>query len=253
MNNSISTLSPAWPTRWPSNSFPLWPTLLVIALVIVAGGVVLLLAGIWFVATYRDQILAHHVPLVPAIVVQLLIEAIVAAIILVALPRLSGFSLKELGFALPSWRVLGWAILGAIAMAIVADGGSSLVQSLTHTKHEQSTIEMFKALSDPATIRFFAFFAIVLAPMAEELIFRVFAFNIGLRFLGFVPGAIVSGSLFALAHWDAFAFLPLMLGGMVLCWVYYHTRNVFASMISHGLFNSLTIVALLYAPKLISP
>ena len=43
-----------------------------------------------------------------------------------------------------------------------------------------------------------------------------------------------------------------MLGGMVLCGVYYRTGNAFAPMISHALFNALSIVALLAWPKLSS-
>jgi membrane protease YdiL (CAAX protease family) len=41
----------------------------------------------------------------------------------------------------------------------------------------------------------------------------------------------------------------LALGGIVLCAVYYRTRNIFASMLSHALFNALSIVALLLMPK----
>ena len=35
----------------------------------------------------------------------------------------------------------------------------------------------------------------------------------------------------------------------MLCAVYYRTRNAFASMISHALFNAFSIVALLVAPQ----
>jgi membrane protease YdiL (CAAX protease family) len=99
----------------------------------------------------------------------------------------------------------------------------------------------------------FAFFAMVLAPIAEETIFRVFAFNFGARYGGFWLGAPVSAILFGLAHGDAFAAIPLALGGVVLCAVYYRSQNAFASMISHGLFNGLSIAGLLFAPHLISP
>ncbi len=48
----------------------------------------------------------------------------------------------------------------------------------------------------------------------------------------------LSGVLFGIAHGDLYAALPLALGGIVLCAVYYRTRNAFASMISHALFNA---------------
>jgi membrane protease YdiL (CAAX protease family) len=53
-----------------------------------------------------------------------------------------------------------------------------------------------------------------------------------------------------MAHGDLFAAVPLALGGMILCYVYYRSRNAFASMISHCLFNLLSIVALLMSPNL---
>jgi membrane protease YdiL (CAAX protease family) len=59
---------------------------------------------------------------------------------------------------------------------------------------------------------------------------------------------VLSGVLFGIAHGDIYAALPLALGGIVLCAVYYRTRNAFAPMISHALFNGLSIVALLVAP-----
>jgi membrane protease YdiL (CAAX protease family) len=63
-------------------------------------------------------------------------------------------------------------------------------------------------------------------------------------------GAVVSGLLFGIAHGDPFEVMPLAFGGMVLCGVYYITRNAYASMISHALFNSISIFALLFAPQL---
>ena len=52
-----------------------------------------------------------------------------------------------------------------------------------------------------------------------------------------------------MAHGDLYAMIPLALGGMVLCAVYYRTRNAWMSMLSHALFNTLSIVALLFGPK----
>jgi CAAX protease family protein len=124
---------------------------------------------------------------------------------------------------------------------------------LTHAAHQQQAVEIFRALHDRTAIVVFAFFAVVLAPVAEETIFRVFVFNFGARYGGFWLGAPISAVLFGLAHGDAFAAIPLALGGIVLCVVYYRTRNAFASMISHGLFNGLSLVGLLFAPHLVSP
>jgi len=150
----------------------------------------------------------------------------------------------------PDGRTIGIALIGAVAMAIVANGGASLIDYFLHSTHEQGVVELFKGLRDPAVFTAFVVFAVVFQPFIEETIFRVFFFNFGLRFGGFWAGAILSGVLFGLAHGDLVAAVPLALGAIVLCWVYYRTRNAYASMISHGLFNTFSILALHYAPSL---
>ena len=243
MNDSTSAISPVWPTRWPKNSFTgFWTWLL-------AAFVTLL-----FVLAFIGGIKTSRAPAVSVrefdalIAVQFVLEGVLLAIVLVALPALSKFSLRELGFRRPNASALGTSLVGAVAMVIVANGGASLIDSLAHSRHQQDIVEIFKGLHDPTTIALFAAFAVVFAPFAEETFFRVFFFNLGLRYGGFWGGAVLSGVLFGIAHGDIYAALPLALGGIVLCAVYYRTRNAFAPMISHALFNGLSIVALLVAP-----
>ena len=246
-NNSTSPTSAAWPTRWPQDSFRALPTIGLIGIVVGVSAIVLVAAALALMPTI---VATHTVPLVPAIAIQLVLEVLVVVAILVALPRVSKFSLRELGFVRITWREIGIALVGAVVMIVVVEGGASLVETLTHTKHEQSVVEMFRAVHDPRVLWFFVIFATVLAPIAEETIFRVFLFNLGMRYGGFWLGAIVSGVLFGLAHGDAFVMVPLALGGMILCGVYYRTGNAYASMITHACFNAVTVIALLYAPQL---
>jgi hypothetical protein len=137
-------------------------------------------------------------------------------------------------------------------MIVVSDGGAYLIGYLARSQHQQDIVQIFKGLHDSTTIAIFTIFAVLFAPFAEETIFRVFYFNLGLRYGGFFSGAILSGVLFGMAHGDLYAALPLALGGVVLCAVYYRTRNAFAPMISHALFNAFSIVMLLVAPNLTS-
>ena len=109
---------------------------------------------------------------------------------------------------------------------------------------------MLRQLHDPRLLIAFTVFACVLAPFMEETIFRVFLFNAVRRYWGFWPGALISGLCFGIAHGDPLAAIPLALGGVVLAFVYYRTNNAFASMVTHGLFNSYTILALIFTPHL---
>ena len=187
-----------------------------------------------------------------ALAAQFVFEGGLIAIVLVAMPALSKFSLRELGFRVPTAATLGVAAAGAVAMVIVSNGSASLIEYLAHSQHQQDVVEIFKSLHDRGAIVAFVLFAVVFAPIAEEILFRVFFFNLGMRFGGFWAGAIVSGALFGMAHGDVFAALPLAMGGAILCYVYYRTRNAWASMISHGIFNGLSIAVLILAPNLAS-
>jgi uncharacterized protein len=244
VNDSTSATSPVWPTRWPKNSFKgAWTWL-------IAGSIALLFIVAFFFEL-RSPAPGAVSPLViyAVLALQAVIDGALVVLVLATLPALSGFTLRQLGFRIPSSGALGTALLGAVAMVIVANGSAMLIDYLSHTQHQQDIVQIFKELHDRTTIAVFAAFAIIFAPFAEETLFRVFFFNLGLRYGGFWAGAILSGLLFGVAHGSLYAALPLALGGIVLCAVYYRTRNAFASMISHALFNALSIAALLYGPK----
>jgi uncharacterized protein len=245
VNDSTSAISPAWPTCWPKDSFKsIWTWLL--------AGFIASLFVFAFVAGLKTGRIPAVSPLEfdALIVLQFVLEGALIVLVLAALPSLSKFSLRELGFRLPSAAAVGTAVLGAIAMVVVANGGAALIDYLAHSQHQQDIVQIFKQIHNPTTTAVFAAFAIVFAPFAEETFFRIFFFNLGLRYGGFWTGAVLSGVLFGIAHGDLYAALPLALGGIVLCAVYYRTRNAIAPMISHALFNAVSIVALLVAPQI---
>lgn len=254
MNNSESQISPAWPTRWPKDSFKLstlWLILASIGAAVVLGGIAMVVFVVWLYSSH-----VHFSPtnlsdiFVPGAIVQLTAELGIIAVIYIMLPRVSKFSLRELGFVALKPRDIWIILAGVVGMVILADGGSALIQSLAHVKHDQDAIKVLKALHGVPKLTFFAVFAIVLQPFIEESVFRVFIFNWAMRYRGFWFGAIVSGVLFGLAHADLYAAAPLALGGIVLATVYYRTRNAYASMVTHALFNSIATLLLIFAPKL---
>ena len=88
----------------------------------------------------------------------------------------------------------------------------------------------------------------VLAPIIEELAFRAFLFNAFSRYASLGVAAVVSGVLFGLVHAASAqqlltVALPLALGGVVLAGVYSISRCYWSNVISHALFNSISLVA----------
>ena len=91
---------------------------------------------------------------------------------------------------------------------------------------------------------YFAVFAVVLAPVTEEFIFRgllyPFIKQFGWPRLAFGGVSV----LFALIHFDVATFLPLLLLALVLVWLYEKTDNLLAPITVHALFNASNLAML---------
>ena len=87
-------------------------------------------------------------------------------------------------------------------------------------------------------------FAVVIAPVAEEFIFRGVLYPY-VKQLGY-PGFAWIGVnfLFALIHVDAAALVPLFVLALVLTWLYERTDNLLVPITAHGLFNAANLIVL---------
>ena len=88
-------------------------------------------------------------------------------------------------------------------------------------------------------------FAIVVAPVAEELFFRGFMLpGIGKRF-GKGWGIVISAIIFALAHLQPGALgalVPIFLLGLLLAWLYIKTKSIWPCIFAHFTYNSIAFV-----------
>jgi len=88
------------------------------------------------------------------------------------------------------------------------------------------------------------FFAMVLAPVAEEFIFRGVLYPF-VRQLGWPRLAWFGVSfLFALIHVNAVTFVPLLVLALVFVWLYEKTDCLLAPIAAHCLFNTANLVIL---------
>lgn len=250
-NSSTSQALQDSPIAFPPDAFSFGGVMLTVL------GVfgVLLISVIASVAAYltlfHGSIAGLQRPSIPFVLAaQALIDAAIALFLLLTLPAIARTSLRGLGFRVPDRRTLLVAVGGAVAMVVVVNGLGSLIETLTHSSHQQEAVQLLLKVHDPMLKLAFAGIAIVIAPIGEELCFRIFVFNAVKHHAGFWAGAIVSGIFFGLAHTDLFALLPLVLGGIILCGVYAQTRNAWSSMITHALFNSASVIALYALPQL---
>ncbi len=86
--------------------------------------------------------------------------------------------------------------------------------------------------------------AAIAAPFFEEILFRGFLLPSLTRYLPVWGSILISSLLFAIAHLSLSEILPLTALGIVLGVVYTRSRNLFAPILLHSLWNSGTLLSL---------
>jgi membrane protease YdiL (CAAX protease family) len=113
---------------------------------------------------------------------------------------------------------------------------------------EMAVSLLLNATSRAAGI-YLGFFAVVLAPVAEEFIFRGVLFPY-IKQLGFPKLAWIGLSLvFALIHGDAAVFIPLFVLSLALTYLYEKTDCLLAPIFAHALFNAVNLVLIKFLPQ----
>jgi membrane protease YdiL (CAAX protease family) len=94
-------------------------------------------------------------------------------------------------------------------------------------------------------------FAVAIAPVVEEFLFRFFIYGVVKRYFGRLLGVILSALLFAAAHAHFPSFVPLFVLGSCFAIAYEWSGSILVAMTMHSLFNSLTLTVLAF-PEILS-
>jgi membrane protease YdiL (CAAX protease family) len=152
-----------------------------------------------------------------------------------------------LGLRWPSWHwvfliapcsvLFMWAVFGGLQVS----GYLRWMESLG-VETVQDTVQLLRQSNDPQVVGLMAFAAVVAAPLCEEIVFRGYFYPVMKRFAGAWPAAICSAIVFSAAHGSLTAFLPLMLFGGLLVFIYEKTGSLWAPIAVHFCFNAATVV-----------
>lgn len=250
-NSSPSPTLPGSQIKFAPDAFaPGWSVLAFIGMLLVVAVAAIVAILVYLIAQHGNLAALTRQSVPVAIITQGIIDLCVAGYLFRVLPRIARASLRDLGFRVPRATDVGVAIAGAIAMVVVVNGLGTIIDAASGGHHQQQQIKIFLNITDPRVKLGFALLACIVAPLAEELAFRVFVFNAVRRYWGFWTGAVVSGIFFGLAHMDIYALVPLVFGGIILCTVYARTGNAWMSMITHAIFNGVSLAVLYIAPNL---
>jgi membrane protease YdiL (CAAX protease family) len=138
----------------------------------------------------------------------------------------------------------GWMVVVLIAALAFEYVYEIVLQKAGWNGKTQEAVELLMNAPLWPTGIYLGFFAVVLAPVAEEFIFRGVLFPF-VKQLGWPKLAWLGTScLFALIHGAATIFIPLFVLALALTWLYEKTGSLLAPIAAHSLFNAANLVVL---------
>lgn len=144
------------------------------------------------------------------------------------------------------WRALGWMVAGYVAYLVLS---AIWLQALGIQSQKDDITTRLVSDPRPATVAGLAVFAVVVAPIVEEIFFRGFVFPAMRARLGVGWGAVATGAMFGVVHafGSPWGFLvPLALLGIVLCLLYWRTGSLLPSIALHSINNSVALSSALH-------
>jgi membrane protease YdiL (CAAX protease family) len=145
----------------------------------------------------------------------------------------------------PILLTIGFIIVFAVVLLLQWTSVSAL-EKLGLSPESQSAVKLVTDAKSLWTIIYLGVFAVVLAPVAEEFIFRGMLFPF-VKQLGFPRLAWFGVSfLFAVIHLNLPTLVPLFVLALALTWLYDRTDNLLVPIIAHALFNAANFAMLLW-------
>jgi membrane protease YdiL (CAAX protease family) len=139
-----------------------------------------------------------------------------------------------IGAGIALW-VLSIAIANAQAAVIGAHPQSLILAAAAHRTLPGLLIDLF--------------FGAGVVAVVEELFFRVVLFGLLRQRMRFAYAAILSSTLFALAH-EVSAWLPVFALGLALAYLYERRHSLWTNALAHGTLNAMSFVLLFLLPDL---
>ncbi len=161
----------------------------------------------------------------------------------------------------PVWRTLGWRKLDAPALNPLAAGALFLVcgatlaiiiQVLSRFVATDVKVPIEALFTDRRNALWMMGFGILVAPLAEETVFRGYIYPVIARRLGVAAGVVLTGMFFGMVHalqlWGAWGQIGLlMLVGMIFTGIRAWTGSVVSSYLLHLGYNSLLFAGFFFA------
>lgn len=156
------------------------------------------------------------------------------------------FGLRESRLA----RALLLALLTVFVVLPVAlflqQASAFVLEKIGWPPEEETAVTLLTGAKSWWTRVYLGVFAVAIAPVAEEFIFRGVLYPF-VKQLGYPRCSWIGVNfLFALIHADVAALVPLFVLALALTWLYERTDNLLAPIAAHSLFNAANLVVLCF-------
>lgn len=185
---------------------------------------------------------------------------IAALSVIIYLVRRYGGTWRSLGFRTPLsgiWREImaGAAayvaifpiFIGALVVLVVA----AKLAGYEPPPHPLIYIFLEEEKTNPFLVGYSIFLASVIAPVLEEIFFRGFLYPVIRRYWGVFWAAALTAVIFAAIHRNLFAFLPIVVLGSGLAYIYEKRRSLAAPITMHLLHNTVFLGYFFLAKKVL--
>lgn len=169
-------------------------------------------------------------------------EGFISILALILFFKLLQRPLTDLGLMNLGWRSISIGLIGGIFLFVVVGILGNLLVNYLGIPDPQSFALVVEGADSTWQFILLLFLGGVIVPLKEELVFRGLIYPPLRKAYGRWSGIILTALFFGIMHFDLIRFWPLVLGGIVLTWLYEKTQNLWSSIIAHGVWNILMTI-----------
>lgn len=168
----------------------------------------------------------------------------IATLITLLIIRKDNTYLKPLkGKSTSTLQTIGWGIAGFF-LVFVGQGIAASIELRFGVDPGSENTTQFIEIAHAVPLAIFSI--VIFAPILEELIFRRIIFGTLLPKTNFFVAASVSAIVFGIIHFDFTHILLYAVSGFIFAFIYYKTKRIIASIISHMLLNGFVVLVQFY-------
>lgn len=212
---------------------------------VIVGGFVTLVVAMWKSMQDRDPEAALQLPTAEGILGGalgfLLMAAVIPAVLFWRVNLMEFFGLRW-----DRWKHVFWIMpcfvfsMMALGALMYLFGWHGWVETNFGSKQQQ-LVELAKTTPDMALLAAIAFSAIIIAPIAEEVIFRGYIYPVVKRYSERWFAALFTGLLFGIVHFNLMGLPLLIVMGVALVVLYEVTGSLWVTIGCHAAFNGTSV------------